>query len=128
MLPQRQKSFGVKWQKVKQSILSSQITKLKTWQMQCCEKHWQGTCKPTYVEVWRLFLKFLYDRLCNSISKMERENRKESIKIAVESVVDITMQSLKTSPQVLNNPATASKRRTNKKIETPLSCIKLKGS
>lgn len=59
---------------------------------------------------------------------MEHENRKESIKIAVENVVDITMQSLKTSPQVLNNPATASKRRTNKKIETPLSCIKLKGS
>ena len=59
---------------------------------------------------------------------MERENRKESMKIAVESVVDITMQSLKTSPQVLNNPVTASNRRTNKKIETPLSSIKLKGS
>ena len=59
---------------------------------------------------------------------MERENRKESMKISVESVVDITMQSLKTSPQVLNNPVTASNRRTNKKIETPLCCIKLKGS
>lgn len=59
---------------------------------------------------------------------MERNNRKESIKIAVESVVGITMQSLKSSSQVLNNPATASNRRTNKKIETPLSCIKLKGS
>ena len=59
---------------------------------------------------------------------MERETRKESIKIAVESVVDITMQSLKSSSQVLNNLATVSSRRTNKKIETPLSCIKLKGS
>ena len=59
---------------------------------------------------------------------MERNNRKESIKIAVESVVGVTMQSLKSSSQVLNNPATASNRRTNKKIETPLSCIKLKGS
>ena len=59
---------------------------------------------------------------------MERNNRKESIKIAVESVAGITMQSLKSSSQVLNNPATASNRRTNKKIETPLSCIKLKGS
>ena len=59
---------------------------------------------------------------------MERSNRKESIKIAVESVVGVTMQSLKSSSQVLNNPATASNRRTNKKIETPLSCIKLKGS
>ena len=59
---------------------------------------------------------------------MERNNRKESIKIAVESVVGVTMQSLKSSSQVLNNPATASNRRTNKKTETPLSCIKLKGS
>ena len=48
---------------------------------------------------------------------MEHENRKESIKIAVENVVDITMQSLKTSPQVLNNAAPESKRRTNKKLK-----------
>ena len=50
---------------------------------------------------------------------IEREYRKESINIAVRSVVKITMKSFKTSAQVLNNPATRNNRRTNNLTKTP---------